>query len=255
MAAQGFLGAGDLYVARIVGGVQQAWKGPYETSKFEITTASELKRLTSKGKTTYGQIVESVPIGQPPTFAAEFVRVDKESLILAFLGTEATESQSASTVSNESVAVGTDFDAWYPLSKFKISNVVVTNTAGSTTYVEGTDYLVNRELGWLKVISGGAITASSTVHVDFSYAASTAAKIRGATNSQLRAAFKFDGVNQVDNLPAIVDVWEAVLTSSGAFDFLADDFNKVPLTGELKTPVSKTEPFVVTMRNTVSPTA
>lgn len=250
MAAQGFLGAGDLYVARIVGGVQQGWKGPYETAKFECTTASELKRLVSKSKANYGGIIESVPIAQPPTFSAEFVRIDKESLILAFLGTEAAETQSSGNVSNEAIAIGTDFNAWHPLSKFKVSTVVVTDVAGTTTYDVGDDYLINAELGWIKIVEGGAITASSTIHVDFAHAASTGVSIRGSTNSQIRAAFKFDGINQVDGLPTIVDVWEAVLTSSGAFDFLADDFNKVPLNGELKTPLGKTEPFVVTLRNT-----
>ena len=36
MAARGFLGAGDLYIARYVNGVLQAYQGPFEASKFEI---------------------------------------------------------------------------------------------------------------------------------------------------------------------------------------------------------------------------
>jgi len=36
-----------------------------------------------------------------------------------------------------------------------------------------------------------------------------------------------------------------VISSSAAFDFMADKFNEIPLTGRLKTPVGKTEPFEV----------
>lgn len=258
MAAQGFLGAGDLYVARFVGGVQQAFKGPYETNKFELTTASELKRLTSKGKSTYGQIVESVPIGQPPVFGAEFVRIDKESLVLAFLGTEAAETQSAGSVlvgAPESVVIpaNADIDAWYPLAHFKVGSVVVKDVTDATTYDVGDDYVVNAETGWIRLVEGGAIVPGGspiTLHVSYTYAVSSGVKIKGSTDAQIRAAFMFDGINQVDKLPVIVNVWEAVLTSSGAFDFLADDFNKVTLTGDMKTPVGKTEPFEVILRST-----
>jgi hypothetical protein len=36
MSARGFIGAGDVYMNPIVGGVPQGWVGPYEATKFEI---------------------------------------------------------------------------------------------------------------------------------------------------------------------------------------------------------------------------
>ena len=36
MAARGYLGSGDLYIERLVGGVSQVLMGPYECIQFEI---------------------------------------------------------------------------------------------------------------------------------------------------------------------------------------------------------------------------
>ena len=36
MAARGYLGAGSLYIARMVGGVFEEYKGPFECKKLEI---------------------------------------------------------------------------------------------------------------------------------------------------------------------------------------------------------------------------
>ena len=65
MAARGFLGAGDLYIAAYVAGVKQPYEGPFECRKFEIKPNSELKELVSKGRSTYGQVIESVPVPKP----------------------------------------------------------------------------------------------------------------------------------------------------------------------------------------------
>ena len=67
MSSRGFLGAGDLY-ARVynpVTGQFDQWSGPFESSKFEIKPNSDLKEMTSRGRSTYGQVIESVPLPKP----------------------------------------------------------------------------------------------------------------------------------------------------------------------------------------------
>lgn len=247
MAARGFLGAGDLYIARQVNGVFEDWKGPYEASKFEIKPNVELKEMSSKGRTTYGQVIESVALQQPAEFTVELPEVNKESLGIALLGTNTALSQASGTVVDEVVAA--KLDAWVQLSKQSVSAVVVTNSAASTTYVEGTDYEVNTRLGWIKAITGGAITDAQSLKVDFSYAAISGTKISGATNAQIRAKFKLDGINYADNLPCIVEIYEGIVAADAAFDFLSNDFATVSLPGKMKTPVGKSEPFVVELRS------
>lgn len=245
MAARGFLGAGDLYIARMVAGVYENYAGPFECTKFEIKPNVNVLEQTSKGKNTYGQVIETVAIPQPSDFAVDLAEVNKDSLALALLGTTANYAQAAATVSNE--AVTADLGAWVPLANRKVSAVVVTNAAGTTTYVAGEDYLINGELGWIKALPGGAILDAAALQVDYTAAAINGIVIAGSTQSQVRAKFKLDGKNFADDLPVIVTVHEGVIAADSAFDFLADNFNTVSLPGRLKTPTGFTEPYTVHM--------
>ena len=65
MAARGFLGSGDLYINRIVGGVKQGQEGPFECEQFEIKANSELRERVSKSRNGYGQVVASAAMPQP----------------------------------------------------------------------------------------------------------------------------------------------------------------------------------------------
>ena len=155
-------------------------------------------------------------------------------------------TQAGATVADE-VVVAPALGSWVRLANYALTSapVVVTNSAASTTYVEGTDYEVNRNVGFFRALIGGAIVAAQSLKVDYVAAAVAGTKIRGATNAQVRAKITFDGVNLADGSMCLVDVYEAVFSSSNAFDFLSDKFNSVPLAGRLKTPTGKTEPFVV----------
>lgn len=250
MAARGFIGAGDLYISRQIAGVYEDFRGPFECTKFEIKPNVNVLEQTSKGRSTYGQVIETVAIPQPSDLTVALAEVNRESLALALLGTTAALSQSSGTINNE--AITARHDRWVPLSKaaFAQAGFVVTNSAGTTTYVEGVDYLVNRQLGWIKALpSPGAITDGQALLVDGAYNAITGTEIKGSTEAQVRAKFKLDGKNFADDLPVIVTVHEAVIAADSAFDFLADDFNTVSLPGRMKTPSGFTEPFTVHLRN------
>ena len=89
MSSRGFLGAGDLY-ARIYitsTGQYDQWTGPYEATKFEIKPNSDLKEMVSRGRATYGQVIESVPLPKPSDLSVTFGEVNRESLAMALFGT------------------------------------------------------------------------------------------------------------------------------------------------------------------------
>lgn len=249
MSARGFLGAGDVYAQFYDPNTSSFgdWEGPFETSKFEIKVNSELKEMTSKGKTTYGQVVESVPVPQPNDFSIDFTEVNKQTMATALAGTTATFTQASGTITAQAIVA--KLDKWVELGKqnFVQAGFLVTDAAGTTTYVEGTDYVVNWRQGWVKALTTGDIIADEALKVTGTYNAISGSKISGATASQIRAKFRLDGINFADQSPVIVDAHEAVITSDAAFDFLADDFAKVPLKGRLKTPTGFTEPFTVTL--------
>jgi hypothetical protein len=249
-AARGFIGSGDLYISRIVGGVEQGLKGPFETERFEIKANAELKERRSKGKGRYGQVVASAALPQPFDLNITLGEADANGLSIALLGTASAANQAAGGPTTNT-AFTAALDIWVPLPFVRLTAGAqnITNTAGSTTYVEGTDYRLNRELGWFMALSTGAITASQALHGDFTYAAVTGTQILAATSPSVRAKFVLDGVNLADDSPSICTAYEAVVASDAAVDFLNAEFLTVPLPGRLVTPVGLTSPFKVELRN------
>ncbi len=247
MTARGFLGAGDLFIARQVAGVYGPYLGPFEASKFEIKPNVDVKEQTSKGRDTYGQVIETVALAKAADLTVELSEVNKESLTIALLGTASAISGSAGSVVAE-VSIG-KMNAWQALAHEQVSAVVVKDTSATTTYVNGVDYIVNPRLGWYKVLPGGSIVDADSLKISYTYSAITGTKIAGGTNAQIRAKFKLDGKNFADDQPCIVTVHEGVIASSSAFDFLSGDFAKVTMPGKMKTPVGYTEPFTVELRD------
>lgn len=248
MAARGFIGAGDVYIERIVAGIAQGLEGPFYADKFEIKPNVEVKELISKGRNDYGQTLESVTLQQPADFTLDLKEVNAQGLTLALLGTSASATQSSGTLAEAEVVIKKG--KWVPVGKEALGSAIeVENSAGAVTYVEGADYVLNRPLGLIKVLDTSAIIDGATLKVSGPYDATSATVISGATSTDVRARIVFDGKNQADGLPVIVEVYEAVIAADSAFDFLADDFNTISLPGKMKTPVNKTEPFKVTLRN------
>lgn len=248
MSARGFLGAGDLYIDRYDPATAsfKGFEGPFEATKFEIKPNVELKELPSRGRSSYGQVIESVALPQPVDFTVELPEVNKQSLAIALLGEESAINQGAGAWADEPIVVVAK-GVWLDLGKKNVvaAGFAVKNAAGTVTYVMGTDYEINYRMGWLRILPGSAIAANDVVEVTGSYNAVDGTKIRGAVQSQIRARFRLDGVNFADQLPVIVDVFEAVISADSAFDFLSNDFATISLPGRLKTPVGKTEPFEV----------
>lgn len=250
MAARGFLGAGDLYIARYdstLGDFGQ-YVGPYNAEQFAITPNTNVKELIARGKANYGQVLESVPVPAAFDFSIVLTEVNQESLALALLGTAEDIATGSATVTDQ-VTIG-HLDKWTKLLHNNISETgfVLTNSAASTTYVRGTDYIVNFATGMWKALSTGAITEAQSLKVDYAALAVDGVLIRGATQTQLRAKFMLDGTNMADGSPCIVTVHEAVMAPSGEVDFLADDFGRVTLPGRMKTPTGLLEPFTVELR-------
>lgn len=251
MAARGFLGAGDLYIAKFVNGVLGEFKGPYECKKFEIKPNVDQKEMTSKGRTTYGQVIESVTIPKPAELKVELPEVNKESLAIALLGTSAGVSQTAGSLTDEVVTVAA-LDTWYPLSKGYFS-VITAKNASNVALVEGVDFILDLQQGWIKVlVESTKVTAGQTIKVSGTYRSASGYEIKTMTEPQLRCRFKLVGKNFVDNLPYVVTVHEAVIAADSAFDFLQDDFAAISLPGRMKTPAGYSEPASIVQMTSVS---
>lgn len=248
---KGFIGAGDVYISRFdpVAAAYGPYIGPFETSKFEISASADLKEQISKGRYTYGQVTAAVPIPKPVDFSVDFAQIDKTTMAMALQGDSAVVTTSIATITTHSVITAPD--GWVDTGYTNISPTAFLVTDGASTpvtFVLGTDYEMNWDLGMIQALSTGAITAAETVKISGTTVANTSIVITGATDPQINARFRFDGINYVDGQPCRVDVYQAIMSSAAAFDFLASDFNKASLKGRLVTPAGQAEPFQVKLK-------
>ena len=251
MAARSFMGAGDIYINRLVDGVEQGMIGPIKADKLEIKPNVDTKESTSKGRYDYGQVLESVNLAQPTEFTLDLKEVTGDILVMAFLGTSAALNQTAGSLSAKEVTV-TKLGRWLELGVKNLEDLqAVTIGASVTPATEGVDYELNRPLGWIRALEDGAVVVGDKLKVTGAYKAATGSIIKGSTRTEVRARIVFDGINQADQNQCTVDVYEAVLAADSAFDFLADDFGNVSLKGRLKTPAGKDSPYTVTVQDPV----
>lgn len=247
---KGFIGAGDVYIARFdtVTGLYDPYQGPFETAKFEIAASADLKEQISKGRFTYGQVTAAASIPKPVDFNVDFAQIDKVTLAIALQGTSVKTVQTVDAITSATIIAS--LDGWVQTNFTNIDPVAfsVKDTLGATTFVMGTDYVMNFEMGLFKALSSGTITEAEIVKMTGATLAGSAVVISGATAPQIRAKFLFDGINYVDGSSCKVEAFEALMSSSAAFDFLAGDFNKAPLKGRLVTPPGGSTPFKVTLK-------
>jgi len=143
------------------------------------------------------------------------------NLALGLYGTETAQAGAsvvaeivtapASVLTNQTVA----------LAHIGVSAVVVNGPAGTPTYVLGTDYTINPEVGSLNILATGAITAGELLEVDYTYAAYD--QVDALTTAQPERWLRFEGLNTADGNRAVtVDV----------FKFTADPLQELALIGD-----------------------
>ena len=242
--ARGFIGAGEVFLNRKVSGVAQGLTGPFYADKFEITPKLKSLPLISRARADYGQTVLTVSVHEPYEFSIDLTESSREAMALALMGSSAATSQTAGTLTAEVMVA--KLGVWVPLTKGSLTGTqTVTNSGATVTYTLGTDYEVNTQMGWIKALAGGAITADQSLKVTTTYGAFTGVKISGAGTTEVFAEIIFVGANLVDKSPCIVTVREGVIASDAAYNFLNSEFNMTALTGTMRTPTGATAPFTV----------
>lgn len=116
------------------------------------------------------------------------------------------------------------------------TSVVVKNQAGTTTYVENTDYSINAA-GFPEIIEGGAIVAGTTIQVDYSYAKH--ATIQALVKSGKRFRMVFIGLNEARSGKAVVIEVFKVNHSPASLSFIGDEFQGMEFTAKAEKDGSK----------------
>jgi hypothetical protein len=212
--------------------------------------AGEEVTVLSKRRDRYNQAIFAEQEPGLSSLSLTLVAVPPAVLARVFYGEAATIDVTGAAVTNEAVVFTAD-ELSQPLGHQYIAASpapVVTNVAGDTTYVADTDYVIDRRLGRIRRLAGGAITATGTVHVDYTYTTYSLVEIRGGVKPQETFYLLGDFKNRPDASDMYLEVYQANLATDGEVDLFASEPITVTLTGPLITPEDKTEPYKVRIK-------
>jgi hypothetical protein len=166
--------------------------------------------------------------------------INTANLALFFFGTTSAVTTTAATVAAEvmpTIVQGLYYNVGVtPTDPVGVKGlnpatpVVLTSNPSGTTYVAGTDYLVDYPHGRIYIIPGGAITAGTTPLVTYTKLAASKPRVISGT-TPIEGALHYLGVNSVGNNLDYYMPW-VKLTPNGSFELIGDKF--AMLTFDLK---------------------
>ena len=213
--------------------------------------AGEQVNVLSKRRDRYNQAIYSEQQPGQSTLSLTLVAVPPAILASVFYGAAADITVTGTALTGIAVTFSASALS-QPLGHTYIAASpapVVTNVGGSTTYVAGTDYVIDRRLGRIRRLPGGSIPATGEVRVACTTTTFTLVRIRGGVQPQRNFRLEGDFKNRPDQGDMRLTVWDAALSTDGEVDLFAAEPITITLTGPLITPEDKTEPYIVELIN------
>lgn len=231
---------GDVYLFRIVSGVEQAGLGKLNADVLSLQAQASTTKIPDKRRNRRGQSMKVFADAESPKGALTLWSCPTEVLAMLMLGSVVARSDTGGSVTDENVSLTPDF--WTPLAHRNVSALTVSQ--GATTYVEGRDYEVDARLGLIRALKGGASTITTTVaaQVDYTYKAITGNRVTVGTEITTRARILLGGTNDADDSYFEWEAYSALLTPKGEFDLMSADPIKAEFDLEFETPSGKTHP-------------
>ncbi len=98
-------------------------------------------------------------------------QMDNQSPSRLYFESYAEDDAIEATVTDESVSAPAALPGVITLAnkRLEVGSIVVTTDPAGTTYVDGTDYVINHAEGEITILSGGSISASDALLVDYTY--------------------------------------------------------------------------------------
>ena len=219
---------------------------PVEASANVFTyEAGDERRVQSKRRDRFNQVLYSEQDPGISNLSLTLVAIPPPLLARVFYGEGAEVSVTAGEVEEEPLTVT---EKGVPLSLanryLTAAAVVVTNNAGSTTYVLNTDYTVDRLRGHITIKSGSVIAVDDVLKVTYTNAAYTLLSIRGGVKPNENFYITGDMLNRPGKQDMSLEIYQATLSTDGDFDLFSAEPLTLTLTGPLITPEGKTEPYV-----------
>lgn len=142
---------------------------------------------------------------------------------------------------NADVAAGTDVaandivafhDKWSPMPHIGISSAVVKDDSDTTTYVVGTDYIVNESAGTIMALSTGSIGDGDVLHVTYDHSAQQ--KIDAVTSMAAPERWgRFEGLNTADDdSPVVLDFFKLSVGPMQNLGLIQNELANLPVETE-----------------------
>lgn len=175
--------------------------------------------------------------GETDAFATVAATVTDEVLNIAELGyTYQLGMTAANPIGAKNLAVHTvgdpDADPVVPTV-----NIIVKNSAGATTYVEGVDYTVDLDKGRITILESGAIVENASLKVTYKTQTSTRTRVISG-NTPVEGSLRFIPDNpEGDNFEWYMP-W-VKLRPNGDYALKGDNWQTIPFTVEILKPEDK----------------
>lgn len=223
----GLLGAGDMYFQETLDGRvtygPRTWVGNCTSFKPSLKNTTIVRE--SFGRDTAGVALSTV--GDPKPTVIDFELDDLHRPEAAALAHHAaTEAVNQASAADTSTSVTLVLDAYVEIAPgiTQVSGVTIT---GKT---EGTDFVVNKERGWIKALNAGTAGAQTVV---YDQAAVTGTKFFANRKTQIQGILELDVRNRDGNKLGLFYAPDAIVVSTAAIDFVAKAFQKASFTGYL----------------------
>lgn len=205
------------------------------TTKLALSPGEgEEKQRISKQRDSYGQVLDSIIIPGIPTASLSFDEADAETVGMALLGTLAPITLTSQTRTDVAMTV-TALGVWLELGDRYINptGFAIKDEAGTATYVQGVDYVVDLTMGLIKFLATGAIAEDDVVEKTYTTRATTGTRIQASRKNQIKARILLNGKNLADGRGLVVEVPQCTLKSASEFDALSSDYVVTELSGSI----------------------
>ena len=239
---------GDFYLLRINddGSETAVLDRPIECEAAIFTFESgEQRTVISKGRDRYNQAIYSEQDPGQAQLQLTLLEFPDDIKAVLFAGSLTTTTEVGAAVTDE-VQVCPALGHIVKLAHGQIAAApapVVTDNAGTTTYVAGTDYTIDREFGILKVLPDSTMTPAANIKVDYTYTATKITTIAGGVKPEQKFHVKGFLKNRPTNRDAYLEVWNVALARSGETDVLGAEPLTIELSGIMTVPAGKSSPY------------
>lgn len=228
-----YIGRGKIYLREA--GAAAALVEVGNASKLDFSVEEDIKELpdyTQPGGGTYNEVrrVSSVEV----SLTAH--DLSPGNLARALYGT--ATAAVAGTVASASAETLTAYKGGLlRLAHAGPTAVTLTNSAATTTYVQGTDYEVRP--GGIYILPGGTIADATTVKASYSYGAEDVVQALVTTGKTYELVF--DGLNEArSGKSVVIDAWRVRLGAARTLSLIGDDYAGLELSGKVLKDTTKT---------------